>query len=47
MLFRSLALAAEKHRMLLYWTLTVFILVGFILQSGGFGASGFGMYAGF
>ena len=43
----ELALAAEKHRMLLYWLLVAFILVGFILQSGGFGASGFGMYAGF
>lgn len=41
------ALAAEKHRSLLYVLLIGFILVGFILQSGGFGASGFGMYAGF
>lgn len=43
----ELALAAEKHRTLLYLLLIVFILVGFILQSGGFGSSGFGMYAGF
>ena len=41
------ALAGEKHRTLLYLLLIAFILVGFILQSGGFGSSGFGMYAGF
>lgn len=43
----EVALAAEKCRTLLYLMLVVFILVGFILQSGGFGTSGFGMYAGF
>jgi len=43
----ELVLAAEKHRWVLYYLLVAFILVGYILQSGGFGSSSFGMYAGF
>ena len=42
------ALAAEKHRWTVYYLLVVFLLIGYILQNGGFGGSaGFGMYAGF
>lgn len=40
-------LAAEKHRWVLYYALVALLLVGYILQSGGFGSSGFGMYAGY
>ena len=41
-------LAAEKHRTVVYYLLVIFLLVGYILQSGGFGgAAGFGLYAGF
>ena len=43
----EIALAAEKHRTVLYVMLICFILVGYIMQSGGFGTSGFGMYANF
>lgn len=43
----EVALAAERCHTLLYLLLICFILGGFILQSGGFGNSGFGMYAGF
>lgn len=42
------ALAAERHRWVVYYLLVVLILIGFILESGGFGGvSGFGMYANF
>ncbi len=41
-------LGAERHRTALYYLLVVFLLIGYILQSGGFGgAAGFGLYAGF
>ncbi len=41
-------LGAEKHRTAVYYLLVVFLLVGYILQNGGFGgAAGFGLYAGF
>ena len=41
-------LAAEPHRTAVYYLLVVFLLVGYILQNGGFGgAAGFGLYAGF
>ena len=43
----ELALAGEKSRTLLYLLLVCFLLVGFILQNGGFENTGFGMYAGF
>lgn len=44
----EIALAGEKHRWVVYYLLVAFILVGYILQSGGFGsAAGFGMYANF
>lgn len=43
----EIALAGEKHRTLLYYLLVIFILAGYIMQSGGFGSTGFGMYAGF
>ena len=43
----EVALAAETHRTVLYVLLICFILVGYIMQSGGFGTSGFGMYANF
>ena len=43
----ELALAGEKSRTLLYLLLVCFLLVGFILQNGGFENTGFGKYAGF
>lgn len=43
----EVALAAETHRTALYYLLVVLILAGYIMQSGGFGSTGFGMYAGF
>ena len=43
----ELCLAAEKHRWAVYYALVVALLIGYIMQSGGFGSSGFGMYAGF
>ena len=43
----ELALAGETHRWAVYYLLVVFLLGGYILQSGGFGNAGFGMYAGF
>lgn len=43
----EVALAGEKHRQVIYYLLVSFLLVGYIMQSGGFGSSGFGMYAGF
>ena len=43
----EVALAGEKHRWALYYLLVIFLLAGYILQSGGFGNAGFGMYAGF
>ena len=39
--------ANEKHRWAVYYALVVALLAGYIMQSGGFGSSGFGMYAGF
>ena len=43
----EVALAGEKHRTVIYDLLVVALLAGYIMQSGGFGSSGFGMYAGF
>ena len=43
----ELCLAADKHRWAVYYALVVPLLIGYIMQSGGFGSSGFGMYAGF
>lgn len=43
----EVALAAEKHRWVIYFLLVCFLLAGYIMQSGGFGSAGFGMYAGF
>lgn len=43
----EIALAGEKHRTVLYLLLICLILVGYIMQSGGFGSSDFGMYANF
>ena len=43
----EIALAGEKHRWAVYYLLVIFLLAGYILQSGGFGNAGFGMYAGF
>lgn len=41
-------LAAEPHRNAVYYLLVVFLLLGYIMQNGGFGgAAGFGLYAGF
>ena len=40
-------LAKEKHRWAVYYALVIALLIGYIMQSGGFGSSGFGMYAGF
>ncbi len=42
----EICLAGEK-RWAVYYALVVALLVGYIIQSGGFGNSGFGMYAGF
>ena len=43
----EVALASAKHRNALYVVLIVFILVGYIMQSGGFNTNAFGPYAGF
>ena len=43
----EIALAGEKHRWVVYYLLVIFLLAGYIMQSGGFGTAGFGMYAGF
>ena len=43
----EICLANEKHRWAVYYALVVALLAGYIMQSGGFGSSGFGMYAGF
>lgn len=43
----ELALAAERHRTLWYEVLIVMTLIGYIMQSGGFGTSAFGPYAGY
>ena len=43
----EIALAGERHRWVLYYLLVICLLAGYILQSGGFGNAGFGMYAGF
>ena len=43
----EICLAGEKHRWAVYYALVIALLVGYIMQSGGFGNSGFGMYAGF
>ena len=43
----EICLAKEKHRWAVYYALVIALLVGYIMQSGGFGSSGFGMYAGF
>ena len=43
----EICLANEKHRWAVYYALVVALLAGYIMQSCGFGSSGFGMYAGF
>ena len=43
----EICLANEKHRWAVYYVLVIALLAGYIMQSGGFGSSGFGMYAGF
>ena len=43
----EVALAGEKHRWAIYYLLVICLLAGYIMQSGGFGNAGFGMYAGF
>ena len=43
----EICLANEKHRWAVYCALVIALLAGYIMQSGGFGSSGFGMYAGF
>ena len=43
----EICLAKEKHRWAVYYALVIALLIGYIMQSGGFGNSGFGMYAGF
>lgn len=43
----EICLAKEKHRWAVYYALVLALLIGYIMQSGGFGSSGFGMYAGF
>ena len=43
----EICLTGEKHRWAVYYALVTALLVGYIMQSGGFGNSGFGMYAGF
>ncbi|MGN0975934.1 MAG: MBOAT family O-acyltransferase [Gemmiger sp.] len=42
-----LAALPGRARTTVYYALVVCILAGYIIQSGGFGSSGFGMYAGF
>lgn len=43
----EICLAKEEHRWAIYYALVIALLIGYIMQSGGFGSSGFGMYAGF
>jgi len=43
----EICLANEKQRWAVYYALVIALLAGYIMQSGGFGSSGFGMYAGF
>lgn len=43
----EICLSKEKHRWAIYYALVIALLIGYIMQSGGFGSSGFGMYAGF
>ena len=43
----EICLANEKHRWAVYYALVIALLAGYIMQSGGFGSSGFGMSAGF
>ena len=43
----EICLTKEKHRWSVYYALVIALLIGYIMQSGGFGSSGFGMYAGF
>ena len=43
----EICLTKEKHRWAVYYALVIALLIGYIMQSGGFGSSGFGMYAGF
>ena len=44
----EICLANEKHRWGICYVLVICLLVGYIMQNGGFGgASGFGMYANF
>ena len=43
----EICLANEKRRWAVYYALVIALLAGYIMQSGGFGSSGFGMYAGF
>lgn len=43
----EICLAGEKHRWAVYYALVIALLIGYIMQSGRFGNSGFGMYAGF
>ena len=43
----EICLANEKHRWAVYYALVIALLAGYIMQSGGFGSSEFGMYAGF
>lgn len=43
----DICLSKEKHRWAVYYALVIALLIGYIMQSGGFGSSGFGMYAGF
>ena len=43
----EICLANERHRWAVYYALVIALLAGYIMQSGGFGSSGFGMYAGF
>ena len=40
-------LAGLKHRRVIYYLLVVAVLIGYIIQSGGFGGAGFSLYAGF
>ena len=44
---RDLPCQRKKHRWAIYYALVIALLIGYIMQSGGFGSSGFGMYAGF
>ena len=40
-------LAGLRHRRVIYYLLVVAVLIGYILQSGGFGSAGFSLYANF